>query len=348
MAERTDLLAMEPGTKNVVKVPVTQDLGGSNIDLHIHVLTGREKGPALSLLSLLHGTEWQSLEVLRRVVERVDPSALSGTVLALPVANPVSFCHQTRNVPDESDSADLNRAFGNKNTWIADQLAQVIAREMLERSDAMIDYHIMPWGAAECSTSFAGDLPVPGVSEKSWRMAAAYGVPCVTRRKLNVFPGPKSSYGHSGRVLEIPCMGVSLGGLGFDRELEEEWIETNVRGTINVMKHLGMLDGELILPDRILLFDKGHRVNPTVGGLLKPVAEPDRMMREVKRGELLGRVISAGTFELLEELRSPCAGYLWGMARSYPVRPGDWSFLVIDGEAETTRWVTPDADSKGN
>ena len=53
----------------------------------------------------------------------------------------------------------------------------------------------------------------------------------------------------------------------------------------------------------------------------------------------LAKVISPYTFEELETLQSPAHGLLFYFARSYPVRPGDWAFGVIDLEDEKTEWV---------
>jgi predicted deacylase len=62
-------------------------------------------------------------------------------------------------------------------------------------------------------------------------------------------------------------------------------------------------------------------------------------MKEVKAGQVLGRVMSPYSFEVLEELRAPGDGILMYTARSYPVRPGDWAFGVVDLADEKTVWV---------
>jgi len=105
------------------------------------------------------------------------------------------------------------------------------------------------------------------------------------------------------------------------------------------MIHLGMLEGEMHLPSEYVLFEKRWRVNPSVGGYLIPHIPASDLGRDVRRGEILGRVFSPYTFELVEELLSPCDGIVFYAPREYPVRPGDWAYGIIDRNDENTRWV---------
>ena len=105
------------------------------------------------------------------------------------------------------------------------------------------------------------------------------------------------------------------------------------------MRYLGILAEPLEKPERILTYTWAPLVNPSIGGLLVPERDPDELGREVKKGELLGRIISPYTFEELERLEAPCDGWLRYMGRSYPIRPGDWAFGIA--AAEGAEWVTP-------
>ena len=329
----------EPGSKGVVKLPVTTDLDGNNITVAVHVLAGAKPGPTLALLSTLHGGEWQSIEIIQRVVERLNPEEMSGNLLGVPVGNPVALGHMTRNTPDESDNADLNRVFPGTFTWIAEQLASVIAKEVLSPSDGMIDFHMGLWGASLTAVLYGTDYPDPAVAESSRAMARAFGWPCLHKGSvMSVFPGPRSSFGYFGGVLGRPCIGAEIGGAGFDRDLEEGWLEANVKGTFNVMKHMGILSGEPEVPEKYLVFRKRWRVNPRVGGYLFPKIGPERLLTEIEEGELLGTVVSPYTFEELERLESPGRGMLFYTARTHPVRPGDWAFGVIDMSDPETGW----------
>jgi predicted deacylase len=89
---------------------------------------------------------------------------------------------------------------------------------------------------------------------------------------------------------------------------------------------------------RRLTFSRSWNLRPRCGGLLIPVIGVNRLLTEVKAGELLGRVVSPYTFEVLEELVAPTDGLLICVARQYPVQPGSWSFSAADLTAPDSVW----------
>lgn len=321
-------------------VPVTVDLDDTALELRTTVVVGSRPGPTLFVASTLHGIEWLSIEVVNRLVESLDPSRLAGTVIALPVANQQAFGQLSRNTPDQSDNADLNRVFPGNENWITEQLAAAIATKVLPHADAVIDFHFGSWGHAMGSITYGSDFPDPAVVAKSREMALAYGWPLVRSGPISTrFPGPRSMVGYAGTTLGIPSLIGGVGGAGFGRDIEEEWLGINVRGTRGAMTVLGMLDEAPPRLEQYLDFQLMRRVNPQIAGLFYPVHERDTLGREVRAGEVLGTVLSPYTFELRETLRAPCDGYLMYIARWQPVRPGDWAFGVIDKDHAATAWT---------
>ena len=321
-------------------VPVTVDLDDTALELRSTVVVGARPGPTIFLASTLHGIEWLSIEVVNRLVDSLDPQTLAGTVIALPVANQQAFGQLSRNTPDQSDNADLNRVFPGNEQWITEQLASAIAKKILPNADAVIDYHFGSWGHAMGSITYGSDFPDPDVVERSRAMALAYGWPLVRSGPIATrFPGPRSLVGYAGTELGIPALIGGVGGAGFGRQIEESWLDINVRGTRGAMTVLGMLEESPPRLDRYLDFHLMRRVNPQVAGLFYPVHERDTLGREVTKGEVLGEVLSPYTFELRETLKAPCDGYLMYIARWQPVRPGDWAFGVIDKDHPSTAWT---------
>ena len=333
-----------PDSRRTSRVPVLTDLDGCEIALTVHAVVGRQPGPTLAMHTALHGSEWQPVEVVRQVLEGLDPAEMRGSFVALPVANPIALASRTRNLRDESDSPDLNRSFGGEQTWLADQLGRAIAEHVLAHADALIDFHCGLWGAAMHSVTVGKDFAAAETSRRSFEMARSFGLPFVRRTDLATrFPGPRSSVGYAGQVLGIPSIVAEVGGAGFDPETEARWLRTNVDGVRGVLQGLGIVAGAPPRPDRLLVFEKVKRVNPTHGGMLEPIfPAEDMMIREVAAGELLGRVWSPYTFEVLEELRAPFRGLVDMAPRPYPARPGDWAYLVVDLDDPATRWIGRD------
>lgn len=332
----------DPG-RHRVRIPVTTTLGGMEVVVWAHVFQGARPGPTITFMSGLHGNEWLHLEAFRTFEAGLPVEELAGRVIVVPMANQVSFSALRRHLPDDSDNADANRAFPIstvKHTWVAEQIATVVAEEILAHADAMVDFHLGMWGATLGSTIVGNDYSDSTVNEASMKLAYTFGTPLIYVSKMvGHFPGPRSSQGYSGEVLKLPCCGSMLGGAGFHPELETAWCEGNVQGMRNILIHLGLLKGEIILPESYLVYERVQRVNPRVGGLLVPERTPESFGREVTAGELLGTVVSPFTFDVIEELRAPFDGYLAYWARSYPLHPGDWAYCVIPVDHPGTRWV---------
>lgn len=327
------------GSHQVVNLPVTTGLNGAALDLAVHVLHGSGEGPTLALLSTLHGGEWFSILPLRRLVAEVNPADLKGTLLVVPVANPPALARLSRNAPDKTDSPDLNRVFPGPLAATNDQLAAVLANEVLARSSCLIDLHQGPWGSAFRDILIPDDAD-PTVADHTERLALASGSPIIRRAPVvGGFPGPRSSIGYAAGVLGIPAMGMEVGGAGFGDELEEAWIAATVDGIRLVMAELGMIRPVAQrAPGRQLIYRRSHRINPRVGGLLRSRFGGERLGEAIDSGTLLGEILSPYTNEVIEELRAPADGLLFYTARDYPVEPGGWAFGIA-GTAEHARWV---------
>jgi predicted deacylase len=331
-----------PG-KYTARIPVTTDLNGLEVVVWVHALVGARPGPTLTLLAGLHGNEWLHLEFFRRFVEEFEPQEVSGTVLVIPMANAVAFGSLSRYVRDDSDNADANRSFpgkGRRFTWLAEQIATIIATEVFPSTDCMIDFHLGIWGSTMGSIIVDTDYSDPEVGRKSFDLSLAFGTPLILAiGGVQGWPGPRTSQTYAGELLGIPSCGSMVGGAGFDRAQEQAWLDQNLQGIRNAMMHLGMAQGEMVLPDEYLVYATVERVNPRAGGLLQPANPSDTFGRPVAEGELLGCIVSPFTFETLEELTAPFDGYLAYWARSYPIRPGEWAFAVIPRNHEGTRWI---------
>lgn len=330
-------------------LPVATELSGMEVGINAIVHVGASDGPTLTTLSGLHGNEWLQLDFFRALDAEVDHGQLKGRLILIPVANAVAFGSLTRNILDDSDAPDMNRLFPvgpRPQNGLAEQLAAVLAHEVLAQSNALLDFHLGIWGSTLGSSIVGTDYSDESISAASFELALVFGVPLVFAVKMmSVFPGPRSAQSYSGEVLKIPSCGSFLGGAGFDRDLEEEWAQRNLQGIRNVMIHMGMMSGETEKPSRYLVYDMVQRINPKNGGYLVPIRDRDEFGREVEEGELLGYILSPFSLEPIEELRSPMDGYLAYWARRYPVRVGDWAFSVVPKDHLGTRWIEAELES---
>jgi predicted deacylase len=334
--------ATASGTRGTVRLPVTTSLSGGEIALWVHVVRGTRPGPVLVLLSGMHGDEWFAVETIQRILDDADPAALCGTILAVPFANSPALGQVARNMPDNTDSPDMNRIFPGPLNASSDQIVAVLCREVLPHATHLLDFHIGPWGCAFQDILIGADIADAGVSAESERLALLFGTTMI--RAANVmtgFPGPRSSIGYGAGILGIPTLGVEVGGAGFGREVEDGWHRQNVEGVRAIMGGLDMIDGASDpRPERQLVYKTAYRVNPKRGGLLRPKLGPERLGTAVEKDTLLAEVISPYTLEVIEELRAPVNGLLFYVGRDYPVNPGDWAYGVASTDDPSARWVT--------
>ncbi len=127
----------------------------------------------------------------------------------------------------------------------------------------------------------------------------------------------------------IPFFTAELGGGSF---LDQHYLEHGVRGVRNVLKQLGMLQGEVERPPEQIVVTEMAVLRPRFGGVLYPELGLDQLGKEVAGGTLLGRVVSPYTFETLEEIRAPYERGVIILLRGGMMRvhPGDYGYMVAN------------------
>jgi uncharacterized protein len=121
-----------------LKVPAGSDAG---YDIPVAVLHGATPGPVLAVVSGAHGTEYASIVAVERLIDAVDPSQLSGTLILVPLVNVPSF---ERIVPhvNPTDNKSMNRYYpGDLKGTQTDRASFVVTKEVVDRCDHLIDLH---------------------------------------------------------------------------------------------------------------------------------------------------------------------------------------------------------------
>lgn len=319
-------------------LPVTTLNDGSELRLPLHVLKGRRPGPTLGLTALIHGDEpLPSVPIIRRVLELIDPAELSGTVMAVPVCNPMAAGVLARNSP--LDGANLNAAFAETpadatvqpTRIVSEQIAGVLVESLLPQLNYHIDFHAGDDGLAVHMVEFTDD-------PESTAMARAFNMPILLRDEwgANQFWGASARAG--AKVIVAECGG---GGL-----LYPQWFERGVRGVLNVMRQLRMLPGAVEPPPRQYVVDNthGHHRNLVLlrqreGGILLP--HPTLNAQTSFDGEpvtgipYLAQLLNPYDLTLRETYASPFARTLLLAAAVGPAwrTAGDTVYILADADA---------------
>lgn len=295
---------------------------GTPLRLPIHEVDGAPGGPTLGVSALLHGDEITGPEVIRRLLQAVDPGRLRGRLRLVPVANPLAFQSLTRVTPGSIEISNLNRVFpGDASLDLAARLAHALQTQFLDEVTHLVDLHA------------GGTFPIVDytISLRDVEVALAFGQRVV--RQVDAYAGTMGALAASQGK---PSVVAEIGG-GYLRDAH--YADLGVRGVINVMRHLGMLDGRPELPDRQTVLRETTTVRPGHGGLLHSQLTLEAMGREVAQETILGRVVSPYTFDTLEELRAPYARNVVVLLRTgiTPVNPGDYAYML--GNLEGARTV---------
>ena len=167
---------------SVERIPVTHLSNGHDVELVVHVIRGAKDGPKLAMFGGVHGDEPLGTEAVRRSLEQIDPEQLTGTIVAVPVANPYAFEAGKRVTP--LDGLNLNRIIpGDSGGSLTEQLAAKLAGILDDGVTHFIDYH--SGGILAC-------VDYSYVHEAGAEMSRAYG--CQVLYDHESYPGSATDY----------------------------------------------------------------------------------------------------------------------------------------------------------
>jgi uncharacterized protein len=347
---------IKPGEKGFGYLHVNTLAAGTEVRVPYQVINGAEEGPVLCLEATLHGWEPMAAEVIRRAMLKVDAKKLQGTIYCLPLAHPftVEFGGTIESAGQRvspADNLDLNRVWpgSKKNAWLTEQIAYVLWNEVITRCEYIVDYHdgtgssnelpvAFPHAFAPEPPYFAGAAAdgtggaahnkkidaayTKAMNEKILGMAKAFGSPVIWWREEIINPAMLSG---QCAISGIVPLVVETGGGG----IIDETIDQSVVCTLNILKHLKMIGGKLIFPERQIMVKNYMVYRSLTGGFYHKELNAN-MGATVKKGQLLGRVLDPVTSEVLEECISPVNAMVISSRLRMPINPGGYIAHLAD------------------
>lgn len=311
----TDARQVAPG-KTRAMLPT-----GDGEGLPVWVVEGSRPGPTLVLTAGVHGNEYVGIVALRRLFDGVDPEALAGRLVLLPVVNEEGFHAGAKRVVP-SDGKNLNAIFpvaapgGDVCHSAAERIAWAIQTEVYPEADFLLDLHGGEVNEAMCPLVF---FPVDaGPEVEAATRAAAACLEVGFRVRSHATDGLYSNAAQQG----ILAMLLEVGGLG---QWDEELVALELRSLGNLMAHLGM-GGSATTNDAQVEVPRTSYVCASARGLWLPAAT--RGMR-VAAGEVLG-VLESLEGELLDTVFAEFDGTVLYNTVALGVCAGD--HLVAFGE----------------
>lgn len=278
----------------------------------VNILSGARPGRVLWIQNAVHGDEPGGAIGILRFLKRCDPSTMTGSIVAVMVANPTAFRSQSRNTP--CDSENMNRCFpGDNQGGHTHASARVLIDTACSVADAMLDLHS---GGIDAVVPFYSiySNDGSGAGEESLRLARATGTPTIWACRDKWLEG---AFFANAVKRNKPAVLVECGGGG---PVPEEHIENFACAIEGVARTLGILPGAPVPARQYRTIDGCSIVHNQRGGYFEPSVQAGDI---VAAGQALGRILSPHG-EVLEELVSPVGpAYIASIIRGFlPVHSG--------------------------
>lgn len=215
-----------PGTSEKVEILVSELSAGMQAKLEACVFHGHREGPVIFVSAAIHGDEIIGTEIIRRLMKRLRPGRIAGTIIFVPVVNMYGFITQSRYLPDRRD---LNRSFpGSVRGSLASQLAHIFYSEIVIKCSLGIDIH-----SAAINRYNLPQIRIASGSPHLKALALAFAPPIIIEAPLR-----DGSLREIARGDGIEMLLLEAGeALRFD----EGAITIAIDGILRVMQHLKMI-----------------------------------------------------------------------------------------------------------
>ncbi|WP_396611710.1 succinylglutamate desuccinylase/aspartoacylase family protein [Haloferax sp. S1W] len=277
-------------------------------------------GPTLYVQAAQHGREINGTEVLRRLHGQLERADLSGRVVAVPVADPLTFDRGSYATPESLDSvnSNMNRVWpGDTDGTLHERMAATLW-EFAGDADAIVDLHT---GSPDMLTHTVYRKD----DDQSRELAEAFGVDLLLAEAAGEDAEEEWSKRNFGGKLRVAATDAGIPSitpeLAHNKQLVEPAIVAGVEGLLNVCRSMGILAGAVEPWDGQTYRNHLGRVTAETSGLF--VAREDvQLGREVRPGDHLGWVYDPTKYTVLQEVEAERAGVVYSITREATVTAG--------------------------
>jgi len=320
-----DVNDLERGKKHEFYFEGVQMPTGQHWYVSVLVAVGSKPGKRVVLTSGVHGDEISPVHTLQTVMSQLDPAQMSGTVLAVPDVSRPALETMARRWPNSGrgiDLIDINREWpGNENGASApSRHAGILFNRLLRpNADYALDFHTGTSGMDVTAFNLAR-MELPNVRA----MAELFPID-------QIFDNPAYPTLLANALINvgIPALTPEIGA---SRILDLGMIPLFVEGTMNVLKHHGIIAGTMGRTGKdtnIFIANSGHTVLATHGGFVELLV---KLNDKVRVGQKVA--IQRNTFgEVVAEYTSGVAGEVTARRSDATAEPGNPLIAVLYNDA---------------
>lgn len=303
-----------PGSKSSGFIEIAARAGDEGTRIPVTVIHGAKAGPVLGLVAGTHGYEYSPILAMQRFPARVNPAQLSGTIIIVHVANMPSF-HARTIYYSPADGKNLNRVYpGRSDGTLSERIADAITREVIDRSDYVVDLHCGDGNEALRPYSYWMTSGTPEVNEKSKQMVLAFGLDHIVIDNERS-PDPQKSVYTSNTAITRgkPSITTETGGMG---RVDTDGADLAEAGVFNLLRHYKMLPGEPKRAENPVWIDKNEVMRSPADGILHAKVQPGHTVAK-------GAVVSVLTDyfgNVVHEFRANFPGIVLYVVSTPPVK----------------------------
>jgi len=251
-------------------VDVFEDRIGRRLRVPVITVRGHQDGPVLGITAAVHGNEINGIPTIHRLVESISIKDLHGTIIAIPIMNVPGYLAYSR---EFIDGVDLNRIMpGAKFGTPSEIYAHNFTERVLRHFTHHLDLHTASFGRVN-SHYIRADLNDDDVRE----LAKIQHADIILHTT-----GPASSVRQTAMNLNIPSITIELGN---PQVFQPHFVSNAITSIRNIMKKLGMITGEIILPETTpVVCNSSYWTRVNDGGILQI---PHELTKRVYKDELM-------------------------------------------------------------
>ncbi len=316
---------LEAGKKHLFYFQGVQMPTGQHWHVSTMVAKGARPGKRVALVSGVHGDEISPVRTIQTVMDRLDPAEMSGAVLAILDVSRPAMEGMARRWPNSGrglDLIDLNREWpGNENGLTApSRHAGLLFNRLLKpNADYAIDFHTSTTGIDMTALHIARmDLPEVRAMAELFPTDQIFDNPA--------YPGILAN-----ALIDagIPAFTPEIGAA---RILDHDMIALFVEGTMNVLKHHGIIAGPMGRTGRdagVFIANSAHGVIATRGGFVELLV---KLNDKVEAGQRLA--VQRNTFgEIVADYTSGVSGEVAAFRTDATSEPGNMLLTVMYNRA---------------
>jgi predicted deacylase len=269
-----------PGTTayGAIDVPAGSD---SALSMPVAVIHGAKPGKVVAFVAGAHGTEYTSIIAMQRLIPRIDPTKLAGTVIVAPLLNVASFLQMTPHV-NPIDRKSMNGLYpGDPNGTQTPRALAAVTQQIVAPADVVVDLHggDLDENLRPYSYWFRGGRAAQ--DSAGLALALAFGLDHIIVSDVD----PNNGRSLSGQALSRGKT-VLVAEAGRSGTVLPADVDALVNGSLNVLGKLGMLPRRVTnVAHPVWLNGAGDRIAAKSAGVFIPAVARDT---RVRKGQVVG------------------------------------------------------------